>query len=246
MLQLWTISNLQRLDYSIRRKITFYAPLTEHLDFYGIDPCTYSWAGSGSVTFRGGARTITGPAPNFNFSGDTPNGIYVNTGVTLQFNAANGLNNANTLVWFENRVPKSTPSQTNPFDANGVWTGNLNTYISHICKANAVLANSEITAIQAALLDVIQDIPAPPAPPENPVGAFVSETPAGSGTVFILSQNPDLNTLIVAWAGLFLKRVGAAPGELQYTATGAGSRTITLGSTLVAGQDLTAQYVISA
>src|ERR1051325_6740953 len=100
MLQLWTISNLQRLAYSIRQKITFYAPLTEHLDFFGVDPITYTWSGSTTVTYRGGVRTISANAPIFNFSGETANGLYVNTGVSLQFNAANVLNNASTLVWF--------------------------------------------------------------------------------------------------------------------------------------------------
>src|SRR5690242_14290916 len=119
-LQLWTISNLQRLDYSIRQKITFYAPLTEHLDYYGIDPVTYTWTGSTAATYRQGARTITAPAPIFNFSGETPNGIFVNhPSVILQFSAANNLNNANTLIWFESRVPKSTPTNTNFVDANG-------------------------------------------------------------------------------------------------------------------------------
>lgn len=243
-LQLWTISNLQRLEYSIRKKIVFYAPLTEHLDFYGVEPVTYSWSGTGPVTYRGGVRTITGPAPAFNFSGETPFGIYVNTGVTLQFSAANGLNNANTLVWFENRVPKSTPTNANPFNSSGVWTGNQDLFVSHIAKANAVLANSEINAIQAALLDVIQTIPIPPAPPAVEVGSFVNETPSGarngSNTSYTLSFTPDPDSLIVAWAGLFLKQVGSSPAALQYTVSGT---TLTLGSAPLAEHDLTAQYV---
>ena len=248
MLQLWTISNLQRLDYSIRQKIVFYAPLTEHLDFYGVDPIAYTHTG-GSITYRGGVRTVAANIPLFYFAGETPYGLFVNTGISLQFNAANGLNNANTLVWFESRVAKSTPTQTNPFDANGIWTGNLNTYVSHICKANAVLANSEITAIQAALLDTIQDIPAPPAPPPSPVGSFVMESPSGSkngiNKTFTLSQNPDLNTLIVAWGGLFLARVASGPAELQYSAGGTGNKTLTLGSAPASTDDVSAQYVAS-
>ena len=248
MLQLWTISNLQRLDYSIRRKIVFYAPLTEHLDFYGVDPLTYTWSGSTSAGYRGGTRTITGPAPVFNFTGETPNGLFVDTanGVNLYVNPANGLDNSNTLIWFESRVPKSTPTQTNPMAANGYWTGAA-VYISHLCKANAVLANLEITAIQAALLDTVQTIPAPPTPPTNPLGSPITETPAGStpGTVFTLSQDPDLASLALFWGGLYIKRVVAAPAEMEFVSSGAGGRTLTLGSTVQTGQTLVAQYVSS-
>ena len=250
MLQLWTISNLQRLDYSIRRKITFYAPLTEHLDYFGIDPITYTAAAGGSTTYRGGVRTLGANIPYFYFSGESPYGLLVNAQTTLQFNAANGLNNANTLVWFEDRVPKSTPSQTNPFDANGVWTGSSNTYLSHITKANSVLANSEINAIQSALLDVTQDIPAPPTPPVGSVGSFVTETPSGPrnsvNKVFTLSQNPDLGSLAVYWGGLYLKRVGSSPAELEYVAGSTGNRQLTLGSAPASTEALDAVYVVAA
>jgi hypothetical protein len=53
------------------------------------------------------------------------------------------LNNANTLVWFEDRVPKSTPTQTNPFNVPAL-VGNLGIHVSHVCKADSVLANSEL------------------------------------------------------------------------------------------------------
>ena len=248
MLNFWTISNLQRLDYSIRKKIVFYAPLTESLDFYGIDPCTYTRAGNSTVDYRGGSRTVGANVPTFNFTGETPNGIYLAAaGTTLTFYSANVLNNANTVIWFENRTPKSTPTQTNPFDAGGNWTGNLSISVSHICKANAVLANSEINAIQAALLDVpVQDIPAPPAPPVSTSGSPITETPSGSrdgsNKTFILSQSPDLGSLEVFWAGLYLKRVASAPDTLEFTAGGIGNRTLTLGSAPESTHDLTATY----
>jgi hypothetical protein len=166
------------------------------------------------------------------------------SGETFGFAADNVLNNANTLIWFEDRVPKSTPTQATIFNGSGVYTGARDIHISHVCKAAGVLANSEINAIQAALLDVPpQTIPIPPSSVAN-IGTFVTETPSGgTGTVFTLSQNPDLNSLIVAWSGLFLKRVSSAPAELQYTASGTGNRTITLGSSVVAGQNISCQYV---
>lgn len=250
MLQLWTIANLQRLDYSIRKKIVFYAPLTEHLDFYGVDPLTYTWSGSTSVTYRGGAKTITSNQPAFNFSGETPNGILVDTAnaVNLYINPANVLDNANTLIWFESRVPKSSPTNSNPMAANGYWTGAA-VYISHLCKANAVLANSEIAAIQTALLDVAQSIPAPPEPPVNSPGSFVAESPSGSrngvNKTFTLSHDPDLGSLAVYWAGLYLKRVASSPAELEFTAGSTGNRILTLGSAPASSEDLSAQYVIA-
>lgn len=244
MLQLLTISSLLELEYSLRKKVVFYAPLIEHLNFFGVDPGTYSWTGSTQTTYRGGLRTITGPAPAFFFSGETPYGIFVGPGITLQFAAANGLNNANTLVWFEDRMPKSTPTNSNPFNASGVWSGNQNIHVAHVCKANAVLSNGEINAIQSALLDVIEVIPTPPPPPVVPVGSFVNETPGGarnsSNTVYTLSFTPDVDSLIVAWAGLFLKQVGSSPASLQYTIAGT---TLTLGSAPAPEHDLTAQYV---
>lgn len=237
---------MQRLDWSIRKKIVFYAPLTEHLDFMGIDPITYTWTGSTSATYRGGVRTIAANAPIFNFSGETPNGLFVDTanGINLYCNPANGLHNSNTLVWFETRTPKSTPTQNNPIAGTGYWTGAA-VYVSHLCKANTVLANSEINAIQAALLDVVQAIPIPPEPPTNPLGSPITETPAGSvpGTVFTLSQNPDLASLALFWGGLYIKRVVAGPAEMDFVASGAGNRTLTLGSTVQSGQTLVAQYV---
>lgn len=246
MLNFWTISNLQRLDYSIRKKVVFYAPLTEHFDFMGVDPFTYSWAGSVSVSYRGGMKTVTGPGPIFNFSGETANGLLVDTGITLNFSPANVLNNANTLVWFEQRVPKSTPTNPNPFDNNGNWTGTIPAYVSHIAKADAVLSNSEINAIQAALLDTVQDIPPPPAPPIASTGSPITETPSGnrdgSNKTFTLSQIPDLGSLELFWAGLYLKRVASAPDTLEFTASGVGNRTLTLGSAPESTHDLTATY----
>lgn len=226
--------------------MVFYAPLTEHLDFHGFGTATYTRAGSTTATYRGGARTIGANVPWFDFTGETPNGLYLAAGATLNFNAANNLNNANSLVWFENRLPKSTPAQTNPFDAGGNWTGNLNVSVSHIAKADSVLANSEINAIQAALLDTVQDIPAPPTPPVSTTGSPITETPSGnrdgSNKTFTLSQTPDLGSLELFWAGLYLKRVASAPDTLEFTASGAGNRTLTLGSAPESTHDLTATY----
>src|SRR5215471_8543890 len=234
-IQLWTVANVMKLSTDLRKKIVFYAPLTEHMDFMGVDPVTYSWTGSTAVMFRGGSRTVTAPAPLFNWAGESPNGLFVNPPtVNLGYNPSNNLNNTNTLVWFETRVPKSTPTNSNPFGSDGFWGGAGSIYVSHICKANSVLSNTEINQIQAALLDVPPQSLPPPTPPVSNIGTFVQETPAGaingSNTTFTLSQNPDLNSLLVfAFGAGAIKRVSSGPGNLEYTAGGTGNRTITMG-----------------
>ena len=250
MINLWTITNLLKVDFALRKKITFYAPLLDNLDFMGIDPVTFTRAASDVALRRDGYLHAIGPnVPKFQYSAinlEMNLGLLLLSGETLTFAQENLLNNSNTLIWFEDRVPKSTPTQSNPFNSSGTWVGNLNTHISHVCKANAALSNGEINTIQAALLDVPpQVIPDLPSSIAN-IGTFVSETPSGgTGTVFTLSQNPNLNSLIVSWSGLFLKRVSSAPAELQYTASGIGNRTITLGSSVVAGQNINCDYVTS-
>jgi hypothetical protein len=247
VINLWTIANLLKLNHTLRKKIVFYAPLLENLDFMGIDPCTFTRVPSSFRITRDGFTHTVGPhVPRFQYSPlnfEVNLGLALTTGETLRFAPENMLHTANTLIWFEDRVPKSIPTQLPPINSNGFWLGNLDIHVSHICKANAVLSVSEINTIQAALLDVPPQVIPVPIPPVSNIGTFVSETPSGSGSVFTLSQNPNLNSLVVSWAGLFLMRVASAPAELQYTASGVGNRTITLGSTVTAGQNLNCQYV---
>lgn len=249
MLQFWTIANLLKVNHALRKKITFYAPLVDNLDFMGIDPVYFNRAATDySARYRDGfLHSVLANVPRFQYSAvdfEIQLGLALTSGEAITFAPENLLSNSNTLIWFEDRAPKSTPTQTNPFNSAGTWVGNLGFHISHICKADTVLANSEITALQSALLDVPPQV-LPTLPPYViEIGIFVSETPSGgTGTVFTLSQNPNLNSLIVTWSGLFLKRVASAPAELQYTAGGVGNRTLTLGSSVVAGQNVNADYV---
>jgi hypothetical protein len=230
-LQLWTISRLGRITpASLRREVTFYAPLLEHLDFLGIEPVTFTRASSSVAVRRDGQNYTIGPnVPRFNYSGETNLGLMLQSGEVLQYSVYNALDNANTVIWFEENGPKSTPTNTNPFNSSGQWAGNLNVHIKHICKFSRQLSNAEINSVQAALAEVVQVIPPPLPPPSFTIGLFVNEVPAGSGTVYTLSSNPDLGSLIVDAHGVTLKRVASAPGNMEFTASGTGNRTLTLG-----------------
>jgi len=247
----WTDCRLLSLSPSLRAKIKFYAPLIDSLNYLGIDPATYVRAGTYNAQYRGGVKTVGANVPPFEWNTDVnPVGLYLASPGDLYFSAWNGLQDANTVIWFENAVPKSTPTNTNPFDSNGKWTGNKPIHLTHIVKANAVLANSEIVQIQNALAGVSESIPAPPAPPVNPSGSFVTETPSGvrngSNVTFTLSQAPDLNSLLVFCFGVgALERVGSSPGNLEFTAGGTGNQTLTLGLAPTTGYPFLASYVVA-
>lgn len=230
MHQLLTISPLQKIDWEIRRWLKFYAPLTESLDVFGLDPVIYTRAGTLAVTQRGGARTIAANIPAFEFDGEMPLGFKITTGATLQFNEENELDDANTVIWCEESVWKSTPTNSNPISNSGHWAGNFDVHVKHLVKAKRVLANSEINIIQSALEDVIpeQVIPPPP-PPVGEVGTLITEVPTHiGGGVYTASQDVDVNSLLVfTHGGLSLMRVASNPQQLQYTFT--APRTITPG-----------------
>jgi len=234
MMNLWTTTKLLSLELSLRRKIIFYAPLLYSLDFDGIDPVYYTRTGAANAWYRGGQRTIAADVPPFEWTGDTPEGLWLGATADLIYSYANSLSDANTVIWFENSVPKSTPTNTNPFDSYTRWIGTKDIHISHVVKANAVLANSEIVSIQTALAGTGQVITPPTPPPAAPQvwsGTFITETPAGvrngSNVTFTLSQTPDLATLLLFCFGIgALERVGATPGNMEFTISGT---TITMG-----------------
>lgn len=232
--QFWTTSNLGKLSFSLRRDVRFYAPLIDNLDFMGIDPVTFSRASTSTALRRDGlVHNVAANVPRFQYTAETALGLAITAGETLQFSAQNGLDDSNTLIWFEDRAPKSTPTQANPFSSAGIWTGVLNFHISHILKASRVLANSEITTIQSALLDVVQVIPPPPEPPIFGVSSFKTEVPSpapnGINVTFTLSQDPNLDAILLFYSGLSLKRVASSPGDKEYMLSGTGNRTITMG-----------------
>ena len=244
MLQLWSISKLEGLTAALRREISFYAPLLDSLDLMGIDAVTYTRAGTLAVTHRGGARTIPANCPPFEYSGETPLGLLIGATATLQFNAVNDLDNANTLMWMQEGTWKSTPTDANPIAGSGAWTGSTGVHVKHLTKAKRQLSNGEINLIQLGLTDIVQAIPEVPPPPASSAGTPIIETPAHlGGGVYLASQDIDLDSLsVVAHGGLTLTRVGAAPGNLQFMASGAGNRTITPGLAPNPTNNITLQY----
>jgi hypothetical protein len=245
-LQLWTISRLGRLTPALRREVTFYAPLLESLDFLGVEPVIFTRATSSVAVRRDGLdHSIAANVPRFNYAGEVNLGLMMQAGESLEYSVANFLDNINTLIWFEENAPKSTPTNTNPFTSSGLWGGTLNVHIKHIIKFKRILTNAEINSVQAALAEVIQVIPPPPTPPAVSPGVFVNEVPSGSGTTFTLSNDPNLNSLIVNAHGTVLKRVASAPGNLEYVASGTGNRTLTFGMSVSGGSPTQVFYVIA-
>lgn len=242
---LWTESKLLQLPKDTRRWLKFYAPLLTDLYFWGVDPVAYARAGTTSADYRGGAKTIAANVPPFEYDGELPLGLYLASPAALSFSGQNGLSDGSTVIWFEDGVPKSTPSNANPFDSNGVWVGNLSKHIKHIVKASVVLSTAMIAQIQILLEDVAQAFPELPGAPSTPIGAFVTETPThSSGAIYTLSADPDLESLLVsAHGGLWLRRVASGPNNLQFTAGGAGNRTLTLGLAPSPVGDIEANYV---
>ena len=242
MTQLWSVSKLNDVPLQVRRKLRFYAPLTESLDFMGVDPVTFTRASASSAMWRDGAsHTIGQHVPRFEYDAVTqfPLGLLIGITESLVFNPANYLHNADTLIWFEEATPKSTPTNVNPFDATGAWTGNRNIHIKHIVKAIAgmTLSESEIMLVQEKLGDIAQNIPIPA--PEIPVtGEFfyathentlLGGTVNSSNVVFTLGITPNITSMLVFAHGSSLKQVASSPGEQEYTVGGVNNRTLTLG-----------------
>ena len=246
-----TSSRLGQIYFSLRKDVRFYAPLVDNLDFMGIDPVTFTRAGASTAIRRDGlVHAVAANVPRFQYSGETALGIAITAGETLQFSAQNGLDDSNTLIWFEDRVPKSTPTDANPFSSSGIWTGNLNFHVSHVLKASRILANAEIWTIQTALGDIAQSIPPPPEPPIFGVSFTpITEVPSGTkneiNLIFTLSADPDLNTLLIFYSGLAMKRVASSPGISEYTAGGTGNRTITMGLAPTSSATFFANYIVA-
>lgn len=242
MYQLWTVSKLGRLSLSLRKKIVFFAPLTENLDFMGIDPVSYVGGPRTRVGRDGLNHNVATNVPCFDFTGEVPLGIRIIANDGLTFSPSNGLSNINTLIWFQDDAPKSTPTDPNPMSSGGFYNGTVPTHVKYLTKASSILTAAEIATIFQAFLDTSQEIIEPVPEPGITVdtGVFVTEIPAGTrngvNTVFTLSNDPVLggtaspgDSTRLAAHGITCQRVASAPGNMQYALSGTGNRTVTMG-----------------
>lgn len=241
MYQLWTASKLGRLSLSLRKKIIFFAPLTESLDFMGIDPVSFTYfldglpQGNVRIGRDGLLHNLPAHTPRFDFNGEVPLGLYNTSGTNLQWSAANGLDNINTVIWFEDDVPKSTLTDFIPVSSAGYWIGPLNKHVKYLTKADRMLTAAEVAEIFTAFLDTVQVVPIPVPEPGITVdhGTFTREIPAGTrngtNTVFTLANDPIIDSCMLAAHGITCQRVASAPGNMQYTLSGTGNRTVTMG-----------------
>jgi len=79
-------------------------------------------------------------------------------------------------------------------------------------------------------------------------GTFMSEVPAGVrdgvNVTFTLSQDPDPDSIVLfCFGGLAIEKVASSPGQLEYTLSGTGNRTITMGLGPTTGYPFRAHYV---
>jgi hypothetical protein len=146
-------SRLNRLRYDLRKDAYFYAPLEYELDFYGYGEVTFVRGSTSTATYADGvSHAVAAHEPRFEYSGSTVLGLAINTGTeTLTFATTNLLSDSNTICWLENGVFKSTPTNTNPFNGSGVWTGVNGSHITHIVKFNRVLTTSEKSEVENAI-----------------------------------------------------------------------------------------------
>lgn len=142
---IYTNSRLNRLHYSKRKDVIFYAPLKHEFTFFGIGTYSFVRASSIGATWRDGAsHTVSENYGRFEYNGEVPLGLYLDTSIeTLGFDPQNPLNDSNTLCWVQDGVYKSTKrGDTNFFNASSIATG-ITAHIAEVVKFNKVISTSE-------------------------------------------------------------------------------------------------------
>ena len=61
-------------------------------------------------------------------------GLAISATEVFTFAPENLLHDLNTLIWFQDRVPKSTPTNSNPFNSASTYVGTLDVHISHVLQ----------------------------------------------------------------------------------------------------------------
>jgi hypothetical protein len=147
-------SKLNKLHYSLRKDAVFYCPCEHELTFFGDGSVTFTRAAASTATWNDGAtHTVAANKPRFEYSGGSPLGLAINTGTeVLTFSTLNLLSDSSTLCWVQDGVFKSTPTNTNPFNGSGVYTGSSGVHVKQFVKFKRVLTINEIAAVQAILV----------------------------------------------------------------------------------------------
>lgn len=154
--QIFTASLLNRITQPLRASVIFYAPLEVSLGFMGIEPCTFTRAGTSTATWRDGAsHTVAVDEPRFEWSAGLPVGMLLTASApteSLQFASANALHDSNTLFWIQEGVVKKTPTDTNPINSSGVWIGASGSHIRRMLKFDKILTAAELVYVEGLML----------------------------------------------------------------------------------------------
>lgn len=146
---------INKLPMSIRRKISFYAPLTDHLDIFGVKGVTFVRNSSSTAVWRNQLTMPVGVnVPRFHWiSATVSHGLLLNpVSETLTFPQANLLHDAGHLFWVEDGVVKHAPPDSNPINSSGVVTGSERKIRDFLKFPNGVtLTTAEVSLITAAL-----------------------------------------------------------------------------------------------
>lgn len=156
---IFSISKINDLHYTIRRYLSFFAPLEYDLEFVGI-PGTYSVfsrAGfSSTAVWRdGGTHAVGIDEPRFEYNGSTLLGFAINTTTeTLRYAPANNLSDTTnyTLAWLQDNAYKSTKrGDATPFNSSGVYTGPSGVHIRQLTQIKKILTTAEDNHLELTL-----------------------------------------------------------------------------------------------
>lgn len=146
---------VNKLPPYLRRKISFYAPLVDHLDYFGVSGATFVRNSTSTTTWRNGLTVnIAINVPRYHYvNSSTPWGINLNpASETLTFPQANLLHDGGHLFWVENGVVKHAPGDSNPINSSGVVTGSERKLRDFLKFPNGVtLTTAEVALVTAAL-----------------------------------------------------------------------------------------------
>lgn len=230
--QAWSVSKIERLPVSIKRKVSFYAPLIYDLGHVGVGEASFLRGSAATPIWKDeAAHSVGANVPRFEYSNGSPLGIALSSTESLSYHAGNMLD-IGTLIWFEDDVVQVAPfNNLNPFP-NGVWQGTLDVHVKDVLHFREFLSDYEIGVVIDAMADVGQGAFSP--------NDWILESPIITGPLTReLSRTPDLSTLLLTAGGVFLRRVASNPGLMQYAIA---DNVITFGTTFAENPVIRALY----